>query len=322
MTEANENKKKVAVLMGGWTSEREVSLTSGGAVCKALEELGHEVIAVDVQRDVSGMLQALTLRPDGKPDVIFNALHGRVGEDGTMQGFLEFIGIPYTHSGVLASAVAMDKPLMRSIAMDAGIRCADGFIVTHQEILNKGYPLKPPFVIKPTNEGSSVGVRVVKTDEDIDQIEEDGWIYGEEVLIEAFVPGKELTVSVLGDGEEIRPLMVTELRPLHQDFYDYTAKYTDGQTEHLLPAPIPDEIANELLSLSVRAYQTIGCHGAARADFRWDDTKEGTEGIHFLEINTQPGLTPFSLLPEQADHTGMNFNELINWMIERPLCPA
>lgn len=315
-------KKKVAVLMGGWTSEREVSLTSGGAVCKALEELGHEVIAVDVQRDVNGMLQAITLRPDGKPDVIFNALHGRIGEDGTIQGLLDFIGIPYTHSGVLASAVAMDKPLMRSIAEQAGIRCAEGALITHKEIVENGYPIKPPFVIKPTNEGSSVGVRIVSTKKDIEQIEEDGWIYGEEVLIEAFIPGKELTVSVLGDGEEARPLVVTELRPLHQDFYDYTAKYTEGQTEHLIPAPIPDEITEELMRLSVLAYNTIGCHGAARADYRWDDTKPGTTGINFLEINTQPGLTPFSLLPEQAAHTGMEFNDLINWMIERPTCPA
>ncbi len=313
--------KKVAVLMGGWTSEREVSLTSGGAVCKALEELGHEVIAIDVQRDINGMLQALTLRPNGKPDVVFNALHGRIGEDGTIQGLLDFIGIPYTHSGVLASAVAMDKPLMRSVAMQAGILCADGFTTTHKEIVENGYPLDPPFVIKPTNEGSSVGVRIVKTKDEIEQIEEDGWIYGEKVLIEAFIPGKELTVSVLSDGEEIRPLMVTELRPLHQDFYDYTAKYTDGQTEHLLPAPIPDEIANELLSQSVLAYQTIGCHGAARCDYRWDDSK-GLDGIYFLEINTQPGLTPFSLLPEQAAHVGMDFNALIEWMIENPLCPA
>lgn len=319
--EKKSSEKKIAVLMGGWTSEREVSLTSGGAVCKALEELGHTVIAVDVQRDINGILQALTLGAEGRPDVIFNALHGRGGEDGTIQGLLDFIGIPYTHSGVLASAVAMDKPLMRTIAIQSGIRCADGFITSHKEINNNGYPMKPPFVIKPTNEGSSVGVRVVKTDEDIEQIEEDGWIYGEEVLIEAFIPGKELTVSVLGDETGVKPLMVTELRPLHQDFYDYTAKYSDGQTEHLLPAPIPDEIANELMSLSVLAYQTIGCQGAARADFRWDDTKKGTEGIHFLEINTQPGLTPFSLLPEQANHTGMDFNELITWMINHPTVP-
>jgi len=318
MTKQQNKKKKVAVLMGCWTSEREVSLTSGGAVCKALEEIGHEVIAIDVQKDINGMLQALTLRPDGKIDVIFNALHGRIGEDGTIQGLLEFIGIPYTHSGVLASAIAMDKPLMRSIAIQNGIRCAKGFVVSHQEIIDNGYPIKPPFVIKPTNEGSSVGVRVIKTEEEIEQIEEDGWVYGDKILIEEFIPGKELTVSVLGDGENTKPLMVTELRPIHQDFYDYTAKYTDGQTEHLLPAPIPDKIADELMKLSTTAYKIIGCHGAARVDFRWDDTKKGTEGINFLEVNTQPGLTPFSLLPEQANHTGMDFNELINWMIEHP----
>lgn len=315
-------KKKVAVLMGGWSAEREVSLVSGGAVCKALQELGHDVRAIDVQRDATGLVQAITQQAGGKPDVVFNALHGRVGEDGTVQGLLEFVGIPYTHSGVLASALAMDKPSMKAAAAACGVRCAQGLVVSRKDILAKGYPLKPPFVIKPVNEGSSVGVRVVKTDAQLESIEEDGWIYGDKVLIEAFVPGHELTVSVLGDGEKTKALAVTELRPKNHDFYDYTAKYSDGQTDHLLPAPIPEEVAEEAKRQAVLAYKAAGCQGAARADFRWDDTQKGTEGLIFLELNTQPGLTPLSLLPEQAAFAGMGFNELVSWILDHPTCPA
>lgn len=314
--------KKVAVLMGGWTSEREVSLVSGGAVCKALKELGHDVIAIDVQRDALGLLQSLTQQASGKPDIIFNAMHGRIGEDGTIQGFLDIIGIPYTHSGVLASAIAMDKPLMKVAAQSVGVPCPEGKTVTREEILKSGYPMDVPFVIKPTNEGSSVGVRLVKTKEDIDKIEEDGWIYGSQVMIEKFIPGRELTVAVLGDGKKAKALAVTELRPRHQEFYDYTAKYTDGQTDHLIPAPIPDDITAEVMRLSVLSYKCIGCNGAARSDFRWDDTQKGTSGLYFLEINTQPGLTPLSLLPEQAQYTGMSFNDLIAWILEHPVWPA
>lgn len=316
------SKKKVAVLMGGWSAEREVSLVSGGAVCKALKELGHDVRAIDVQRDALGMIQALLQQANGKPDIVFNALHGRVGEDGTVQGLLEFVGIPYTHSGVLASALAMDKPSMKTAAAARGVRCAEGIVISRDDILANGYPLKPPFVIKPVNEGSSVGVRVVKTNAHLEAIEEDGWIYGDKVLIEAFVPGHELTVSVLGDGKKAKALAVTELRPKNHDFYDYTAKYTGGQTDHLLPAPIPDEVAEEAKRQAVLAYKAAGCQGAARADFRWDDAQKGTEGIVFLELNTQPGLTPLSLLPEQAAFTGMSFNDLISWILDHPTCPA
>jgi len=317
-----QSKKKVAVLMGGWSSEREVSLVSGGAVCKALQELGHDVRAVDVQRDAAGLVQALTQQVGGKPDIIFNALHGRMGEDGTVQGVLEFIGIPYTHSGVLASAIAMDKPTMKNVAVAHGVPCAEGVVVTRDDILAKGYPLKPPFVIKPTNEGSSVGVRIVKTEAQQHTIEEDGWIYGTRVLIEAFVPGRELTVSVLGDSKNAKALAVTELRPRTQDFYDYTAKYSSGQTDHLLPAPVPDDLAAEAKRLSEIVYRAAGCQGAARADFRWDETKPGVEGLIFLELNTQPGLTPLSLLPEQATFVGMSFTDLMTWILDHPTCPA
>lgn len=314
-------KKKVAVLMGGWSSEREVSLISGSAVCKALNELGHEVIAIDVQRDPTGLLQALLQRAGGKPDVIFNALHGRFGEDGTVQGLLEFVGIPYTHSGVLASALAMDKPSMKAVVTEHGVRCPKGMVVHRKDIVANGYPMKPPFVIKPVNEGSSVGVRIVNGDECVERIEEDGWIYGESVLLEEYIPGRELTVSVLGHTGSAKALAVTELRPKTEAFYDYTAKYTNGMTEHLLPAPLPQEITDEAMRMTVTAYRAAGCHGAARADIRWDESK-GIDGLFFLEMNTQPGLTPLSLLPEQAAFTGMPFNDLITWMIEHPTCPA
>ncbi|HBM90806.1 MAG TPA: D-alanine--D-alanine ligase, partial [Rhodospirillaceae bacterium] len=267
--------KKVAVLIGGWNAEREVSLISGASVCKALEALGHEVLAIDVQHDAQGLIGQLTQQAGGKPSIIFNALHGRIGEDGTMQGFLDIIGIPYTHSGVLASAIAMDKPLMKSVVSGVGVPCPEGKTVSREDIIKNGYPMEPPFVIKPTNEGSSVGVRLVKTKDNISEIEEDGWIYGDKVLIEKYISGHELTVAVLTHKDEAKALTVTELRPRHQEFYDYTAKYTDDQTDHLIPAPIPEEIAAEAMRLAALSCQTIGCNGAARVDFRWDDTKEG-----------------------------------------------
>lgn len=318
----SQTKKNVAVLMGGWSAEREVSLVSGGAVCKALGELGHNVLAIDVQRDAMGLLQTLMMQSKGKPDIIFNALHGRVGEDGTVQGLLEFIGIPYTHSGVSASAIAMDKPLMKAIVSQEGVPCPQGVTVTHESIVKNGYPMNPPFVIKPTNEGSSVGVRIVCNEDDKNKIEEDGWIYGDSVLIETYIPGRELTVAVLGHNGEAKALGVTELRPKGHTFYDYEAKYTGGETEHLVPAPIPQEIYDEAMRLSVLAYRAAGCQGAARADFRWDDSKPGTTGLYFLEMNTQPGMTPLSLLPEQAKYAGMSFSDLIQWMLDHPTCPA
>lgn len=318
----NQGQKKVAVLMGGWSSEREVSLVSGAAVCKALEERGHEVLSIDVQRDPQALVQALLANPKGKPDVVFNALHGTGGEDGTIQGLLDMIGLPYTHSGLVASAVAMNKPLMKAVVGAAGVRCAEGRTVTRTEILKNGYPLQPPFVIKPLNEGSSVGVEIVKTKDSLAALAAGTWKHGETVLIETFVPGRELTVSVLGDKNGAEALAVTELRPRTQEFYDYKAKYSDGQTDHLLPAPLPDDIYAEALRLTVLAYQAAGCQGAARADFRWDDSRPGTTGLYFLEMNTQPGLTPLSLLPEQAKYKGMDFPNLIEWMLDHPVCPA
>ncbi len=313
--------KKVAVLLGGWSAEREVSLVSGAAICKALEERGHLVIPVDVQRDLPGLLQALTQGPHGRPDVIFNALHGRGGEDGCIQGVLEYLGIPYTHSGVLASAVAMDKPTAKLVVAAAGVRCAPGVVVHRQAIVSKGYPLPPPFVIKPINEGSSVGVRIVQNGDNLAHIEEDSWVYGDTVLVERYIPGRELTVGLMGTLQSVQAMAVTELRP-KVEFYDYQAKYTDGVTEHLVPAPIAQEVNKSALQMAETAYRALGCSGVARVDMRYDDRQPGSEGLHFLELNTQPGFTPLSLVPEQAKYLGMSFADIVSWMLEHPTCPA
>jgi D-alanine-D-alanine ligase len=313
--------KKVAVLMGGWSSEREISLISGAAVCKALTELGHTPMPIDVQRDLPGLVQALTMSPLGKPDMVFNALHGRWGEDGCVQGVLEFLGVPYTHSGVLASAVAMDKPMTKLVVAAAGVRCAESHVVSHRDIVAHGYPMAPPFVIKPPNEGSSVGVRIVRNAKDLSEIQEDSWIYGEEVMIERYIQGRELTVALIGTAQSVKGMAVTELRP-RADFYDYQAKYTDGITDHLIPAPIADEIAKDVIRQSEIAYRALGCNGIARTDFRYDDSLPSTEGLVFLEINTQPGFTPLSLVPEQAHYLGISFNALVARILEQSLCPA
>ena len=294
---------------------------SGAAVCKALTELGHTPMPIDVQRDLKGLVQALTMNAIGKPDIIFNALHGRGGEDGCIQGVLEYLGLPYTHSGVLASAAAMDKPLTKKIVAEAGVRCAPGKVVTRAQIIAEGYPLPLPFVIKPTNEGSSVGVRIVTTGDNLGAIEEDSWVYGEEVLIETYIPGRELTVGLMGDKGAGKAMAVTELRP-RTAFYDYQAKYTDGITEHLIPAPVPAEVADFVMRQSELAYKALGCQGIARTDFRYNDRKPGTEGVYFLELNTQPGFTPLSLTPEQAKYLGMDFAALVAWILEHPTCPA
>jgi D-alanine-D-alanine ligase len=301
--------KHVAVLMGGWSSEREVSLVSGAGVVKALTEKGYRVTAIDVQRDIDSLLRALSPRPD----VVFNALHGRGGEDGTIQGVLEFLGLPYTHSGVTASAVAMDKQLTRLIAETQGVPVARGLMASQEDVLSRDV-LPPPYVIKPVNEGSSVGVRIVRESDNYKILAEDSWIYGENVLVEQYVPGRELTAAVMGD----RALTVTELRP-KSGFYDYTNKYTDGMTEHIVPADIPPVLAEAVMRHALAMHNVLGCKGLSRSDFRWDDTKPGTEGLFFLEINTQPGFTPLSLTPEQAAHCGISYAELCVWLVEQAL---
>jgi len=297
----------VAVLMGGWSSERAISLVSGKAVVDALEALGMQVTPVDVDRDIAAVLTEL------KPDIAFNALHGPWGEDGCVQGVLETLGIPYTHSGVTASAIAMDKELTNRLCATAGIRVPEGRVV-HRDALFEGDPMPRPYVVKPVNEGSSVGVVIVTGETAVCPGADGPWATTEHLLVEAFVPGRELTVSVMGD----RALGVTELRP-RSGFYDYAAKYTDGLTDHLVPAPIDDSIARQAEEMALKAHELLRCRGVTRSDFRFDEEK-GAEGLYFLEINTQPGLTPLSLVPEQAAYRGIDFKSLCQWIVEDASC--
>lgn len=296
--------RHVAVLMGGWSAEREVSLVSGAACAKALGEAGYRVTAVDVQRDVGALLTRLYPRPD----VVFNALHGRYGEDGCIQGLLNILDIPYTHSGLLASALAMDKPAAKRLFWAADIPVAEDDIVT-RESLGKGDPLERPYVIKPPNEGSSVGVFIIRRQSDLDIVIE-RWPFGEEAMAERFIPGRELTVAVMGD----RPLAVTEITT-GRGFYDYDAKYVAGGSKHAVPAPVDAGVYEETMRLAARACAVLGCRGVARADFRYDG-----DTVFLLEVNTQPGMTPTSLVPEQAAHVGISFAELCAWMVENAEC--
>lgn len=307
--------KKIAVLLGGWCAEREVSLVGGAAVVEALKSLGHQVTAIDVQRDLVGLLQAILQNQMGKPDVIFNALHGRGGEDGCIQGVLEYLGIPYTHSGVLSSAMCMDKPTAKKIVSAYGVRCPEGAVMTRDDILKKGFPFEAPFVIKPTNEGSSVGVHIVRKGENFDVVNE-GWVYGHEVLVERYIPGRELTVGLLGG----KAMMVTEIK-FAAEFYDYTVKYTAGHATHDCPAHIPKAVEVEAMRMAEVAYVALGCSGIARIDLRYDETRKEHESLYFLEMNNQPGFTPLSLVPEQAAAKGMKFAELCQWIIEHCVQP-
>lgn len=302
-------KKHVAVLMGGWSAEREVSLVSGRECAAALKKAGYAVSEIDVGRDIAEVLTRM------RPDVCFNALHGRVGEDGCIQGLLEILGIPYTHSGVLASALAMDKPAAKRQFATAGLVCAEGKVVDRDEVL-RGHPLPPPYVVKPVNEGSSVGVTIV-TNGGLPRFHNEGWHYGSKVLVERYIAGRELTCGVMGD----RALAVTEIRP-REGFYDYAAKYTDGKAEHLIPAPLPEDVYAEVMRMALLAHQTLGCRGVSRADFRYDDSKGGKGQVYLLEVNTQPGMTPLSLVPEQAAHLGIDFVALVDWMVEHARCDA
>ncbi len=302
--------KRVVVLMGGASVEREVSLTSGVECAKGLQSAGYEVTTVDVSRDVSALVKALT----PKPDAVFNALHGRFGEDGCVQGVLDLLAIPYTHSGLLASALAMDKAVAKRVFASAGIICPDGRVIDASELM-AGDPLPRPYVVKPNNEGSSVGVLIVQPGDNLPMPEECGWHVGQKLLVEPYIPGRELTVGVMGD----RPLTVTELRP-RAGFYDYKAKYTEGKTEHLVPAPLPEPIFKQALDAALAAHRALGCRGVSRSDFRYDDTGGGIGKLYLLEINTQPGMTPLSLVPEQAKHLGIPFPQLVAWMVENARC--
>ena len=301
----------VVVLMGGWSSEREVSLTSGKGVAAALRERGwSNVTELDMGRDVAARLAEL------KPDVVFNALHGTPGEDGTVQGMMDLMGVTYTHSGLETSVIAIDKELTKMVLVPHGIRMPAGKVVSSQS-LHQEDPLPRPFVVKPVNEGSSVGVAIVTDDGNygnpIGRDVDGPWKHFDSLLAEPFIKGRELTVAVLGTD----PLAVTELKT-KAGFYDYDAKYTDGLTEHVCPADVPYEIASAMMDMAARAHALLGCKGASRSDFRWDD-EQGEAGIYLLEVNTQPGMTPLSLVPEQAKAKGIAYGELVEQIIAEAL---
>ena len=296
--------KHVAVLMGGWSAEREVSLRSGKACATALSRLGYRVTVIDAGRDVATALTAI------KPDVALNVLHGRPGEDGTLQGVLEILGIPYSHSGVLASAIAMHKGYAKAIFRAAGIPVAEDLIVSRLEAAQR-HLMSPPYVVKPMAEGSSVGVYIVTEEHPHppQELYRDDWAFGEQVLIERYIPGKELTCAVLGD----RALDVIDIVPTTR-FYDYEAKYAAGGSKHVLPAQILPNVYQEVRRLALAAHSALGCRGVSRADFRYDD--QGTGKLVCLEINTQPGMTETSLVPELAAYAGITFDGLVQWMVE------
>jgi D-alanine-D-alanine ligase len=302
-------KKHVAVLMGGWSSERPVSLSSGKECAAALEEAGYRVTRVDVQRDIAEVLAKL------KPDVAFNALHGPFGEDGTIQGLLEILDVPYTHSGVLASALAMDKNKAKTIAASVGIPTAEHKIVSRFDAA-KRHALPPPYVVKPIAEGSSFGVMIVRADQahPPQSLGRGDWAFGDPVMVERYVPGRELTCAVQGD----EALGVTEILPVGHGFYDYDAKYAEGGSKHLCPAPIKPFVYQNIRTLALEAHRAIGCRGVSRSDFRYDEN--GTGEVIWLEINTQPGMTRTSLVPELAALAGQSFPELVAWMVEDASC--
>ncbi len=300
--------RHVAVLMGGFSAEREVSLVSGEACARALEERGYRVSRIDVGRDLPQRLLEL------KPDCCFNALHGRMGEDGRVQGLLDLLGIPYTHSGVLASALAMDKPMAKRLFSSAGLRCPQGVETTPARLAREGAPIPPPFVVKPAAEGSSVGV-VISFDGDLGAVlARNDLAPDARLLIERYVPGRELTCAVLGD----RPLAVTEIVP-KGGFYDYRAKYTEGLAQHILPAPLPKNIYDKVMDWALTAHRLLGCRGVSRSDFRFDPSL-GEDGLFILEVNTQPGMTPLSLVPEQAIFCGISFADLVVRLVEEATC--
>ena len=304
-------KKHVAVLLGGFSSERPVSLSSGNACADALEQAGYQISRVDVGRDVGSVLAAL------KPDVVFNALHGPFGEDGTIQGILEYLGIPYTHSGVLGSALAMNKQLAKKVAKAAGIPVAESRVLNRFAIKNT-HPMRPPYVVKPVNEGSSFGVVIVKENQSHPPqlITSPEWKYGDTVMVERYVHGRELTCAVMGDVA----LGVTEIIPVGHSFYDYDSKYVAGGSKHECPAKISLNIYQKIQTLALKAHQAIGCRGVSRSDFRYDDRHSENGEIIWLEVNTQPGMTPTSLVPEIAAHAGHSFGDLVSWIVEDASC--
>ena len=301
--------RRIAVLMGGRSAEREVSLSSGRGVMKALAEEGFDPVSVDPGDNPGQQLF------EAKPDAVFNALHGRFGEDGTMQGLLELMRLPYTHSGVLASAIAMHKERTKDIYRAAGLPVVQSIVADRREA-GARHLMEPPYVVKPVNEGSSVGIFIVKqgANRPPAQLLAEDWSISSEMMVEEFVPGRELTVAVMGE----RPLGVTEITT-ELEFYDYEAKYAPGGSKHVLPADLPQSVSEEAMELAVRAHRALGCRGVSRTDFRFDDS--GTKPrLILLETNTQPGMTPTSLVPEQAAHNGISYAKLCRWMVEDASC--
>lgn len=294
----------VAVLFGGFSAEREVSLSTGRQVVLALREAGFTVTPIEVTQDLPALIAALQA---AKPDAVFNALHGRFGEDGCVQGILDWLGIPYTHSGVRASAVAMDKAAAKAVFAAHGLPLAEHRVVTPDE-LEQADPLPRPYVVKPVNEGSSVGVEILKAGDNRRAEVARRWRFGPQIMTEEYIPGRELTVAVMGD----RPLAVTEIGTGHA-FYDYDAKYAEGGSQHSIPAAVPEAVAQAAKDAALRAHAALGCRGVSRSDFRYDDE---TGRLVLLEVNTQPGMTPTSLVPEQAAYCGIDFPALCAWMVQ------
>jgi D-alanine-D-alanine ligase len=304
--------KHVAMLMGGLSSEREVSLRSGDACAAALEGEGYRVTRLDVGRDVAARLAEI------RPDMCFNALHGRYGEDGCIQGLLETMAIPYTHSGVLASALAMHKERAKAVLRAAGVPVAESRIVSREEAA-RGHAMPPPYVLKPPTEGSSVGVFIVREDQanPPQELHSADWALGEELMVERFIPGRELTCAIMGD----EALGVIEIRPAQGlSFYDYESKYAPGGSDHVLPAPLSPNVYQLVRKLSLAAHRALGCRGVSRSDFRYDDRPGGSGDMICLEVNTQPGMTATSLVPELANHSGRSFGELVRWIVEDASC--
>lgn len=303
--------KNIVLLKGGWSAEREVSLSTAIGIEKALLSLGHKVKTIDLERDMEKLVKALT----PKPDLVFNALHGKWGEDGCIQSILDMMAIPYTHSGRLASKLAMNKDIAIQLFRSAGLPVAESYVTNIKDALVNPQ-MSPPYVIKPVSEGSSVGIHIV-LENTKPNLDPKNWNFDPTVLVERYIPGRELSVAVMGD----KALGILELRPKMGLFYNYDAKYTDGMTEHLMPAPVPQNIEDHAKHIALKAHQILGCRGVSRADIRFDESK-GVDGLILLEVNTQPGFTPLSIVPEIANHYGISFDTLIQWMVEEARCDA
>lgn len=303
--------KRIAVLLGGNSNERDVSLVSGRACAESLLKIGHDVYTLD---PIMGFVEFINRLSEIKPDVVFNALHGTHGEDGKVQGSLDLMGVPYTHSGVLASALAMNKPVAKMVFSVNGLTCPEGQVFGREELASRVALLSGSFVMKPPADGSSVGVKIIHTPEQFHEVLKN-WCFGESVLVERYIPGREITVAVRGEAPQTEALGALEIIPA-TDFYDYGAKYTANGSRHIEFNRKIDTRYDDLIKMAVRAHDALGCRGITRADFRYDDTRPGCEQFYLLEVNTQPGMTPTSLVPEIAGACGISFDNLVQWMVD------